>query len=585
MPYIPPNSDVVLCRGVPIDNDYKYTLYFENVPDQNRYFLSKAFKQFHHVSYQREKRNVMTLEVPAPEVYACNYLMFRNTSYGEKWFFAFVNSVEYVNDNVTDIYYEIDVMQTWMFQYNLMQCMVEREHSETDKIFENTKPENIGYGELMCGRGKSLLYNEGLLKDYACVFTSEPYAPGIDDKPFIMYGQFCPVYGYIGTAEKVNALIKDFVDRGKQDAVISVTAGNKLMALDTAEDPDKHINQMPPTVPQKSFKFNCYGVASKIVDGKERYKDCLPNGYKPRNKKLFGYPYNQVWISNNQGTVAEYRYEDFKLDENGQFSFIVAGSGIGSPECILFPSTYRGIGPAKMNAITLTGYPTIPWIGDTYKAYMAMNRNQLMVQSGSELVSYLANTASALVGGALTANDSADMYQAAKSDAFNRGPFPRDVSEVTRTGLRQQAIGGPLSALGTSITGGVDLLSKNYMRLARLKDISNIPPTVSGLSGASSITYGREELDFTKYDMCVKPEYAEIVDKFFDMFGYNTCTVKVPNTHSRPHWNYVKTVGCEIQGFVPQEAANIIKAVYDRGVTFWKHGDEVGNYTLDNSPT
>ena len=85
--------------------------------------------------------------------------------------------------------------------------------------------------------------------------------------------------------------------------------------------------------------------------------------------------------------------------------------------------------------------------------------------------------------------------------------------------------------------------------------------------------------------MCVKPEYAEIVDKFFDMFGYNTCTVKVPNTHSRPHWNYVKTIGCEIQGFLPQEAANIIKAVYDHGVTFWKNGDEVGNYTLDNSPT
>ena len=582
MPYIPPNSDVVLCRGVPIDSDYKHTLYFDSVAAQNNYFFSKAFKQFHNVSYQRERRNYITLEIPATQVYACNYLLFKNTSYGEKWFFAFVDSVDYVNDNVTEIHYELDMMQTWMFEYTLSQCMVEREHSVTDKIFENTKPEDIGYGELMCGRAKGLLYTEGLLKDYACVFTSEPYAPGLDEKPFVMYGQFCPVYGYIGKAEKVNELIKDFVNRGKQDAIVSVTAGCKLMALTTSEDPDKYLNQMPPVVPQKNFKCNCYGVASKIVDGKERYKDCLPNGYKPRNKKLFGYPYNQVWISNGQGTVNEYRYEDFKLDENGQFEFIACGSGIGTPECVLYPATYRGIGPAYMNAITLTGFPTIPWIGDTYKAYMALNREQINNTYETTAINAVSNALSGFIGGAVTTNNAADMLQAAKADASNAG---KTVSQTTKTGLRQQAMGGILSGIGTSIASVGDIFKNTLSVYAKLKDISNIPPNVSGLSGASSITYGIGELDFTKYDMCVKPEYAEIVDKFFDMFGYNTSTVKVPNTHSRPHWNYVKTVGCEIKGFLPQEAANVIKAVYDRGVTFWKNGDEVGNYTLDNSPT
>ena len=582
MPYIPPNSDVVLCRGVPIESDYRHTLYFDSIAAQNNYFFSKAFKQFHNVSYQRERRNYITLEIPATQVYACNYLMFKNTSYGEKWFFAFVDSVDYVNDNVTEIHYELDMMQTWMFEYTLMQCMVEREHSVTDKIFENTKPEDIGYGELMCGRAKGLLYTEGLLKDYVCVFTSEPYAPGLDEKPFIMYGQFCPVYGYIGKAEKVNELIKDFVNRGKQDAIVSVTAGCKLMALTTSEDPDKYLNQMPPVVPQKNFKCNCYGVASKIVDGKERYKDCLPNGYKPRNKKLFGYPYNQVWISNGQGTVNEYRYEDFKLDENGQFEFIACGSGIGTPECVLYPATYRGIGPAYMNAITLTGFPTIPWIGDTYKAYMALNREQINNTYETTAINAVSNALSGFIGGAVTTNNAADMLQAAKADASNAG---KTVSQTTKTGLRQQAMGGILSGIGTSIASVGDIFKNTLSVYAKLKDISNIPPNVSGLSGASSISYGIGELDFTKYDMCVKPEYAEIVDKFFDMFGYNTSTVKVPNTHSRPHWNYVKTVGCEIEGFLPQEAANVIKAVYDRGVTFWKNGDEVGNYTLDNSPT
>ena len=576
MPYIPPNSDVVLCRGVPIESDYRYTLYFDSIADQNNYFFSKAFKQFHNVSYQRERRNYITLEIPATQVYACNYLMFKNTSYGEKWFFAFVDSVEYVNDNVTDIHYELDMMQTWMFEYTLMQCMVEREHSVTDKIFENTKPENIGYGELMCGLSTNLLSSHGLLGEYACVITSKPHSS--HDLPIKLYSQFCPVYGYIGRAEDMNVLVQDFVYAGWQDAILSVTVGNKLMA----QGADEKYFDMPKQVPKEDFKFACYGVTSGIYEGVEQFKDQLPNGYKPRNKKLFGYPYNQLWISNNQGTVNEYRYEDFKTDKDGFFHMEVAASGISSPECVLYPLDYRGVAKYYDHALVLTGYPTVPWIGDTYKAYMAMNRNQIENAVFTQGANGVMNTLSAFVGGAMTVNNAADMLQAAKADASNAG---KTVSQTTKTGLRQQATGGIFSAIGTAGTSIVDYMTTVWQVEAKLQDVSNIPPNVGGLSGAGSVTNALSRFDYSAYYMCVKPEYAEIVDKFFDMFGYNTCTVKVPNTHSRPHWNYVKTIGCEIQGFLPQEAANIIKAVYDRGVTFWKNGDEVGNYTLDNSPT
>lgn len=576
MPYIPPNSDVVLCRGVPIESDYRHTLYFDSIAAQNNYFFSKAFKQFHNVSYQRERRNYITLEIPATQVYACNYLMFKNTSYGEKWFFAFVDSVEYVNDNVTEIHYELDMMQTWMFEYTLSQCMVEREHSVTDKIFENTKPENIGYGELMCGVSKNLLSSRGLLGEYACVITSKPYSSG--DVPIKLYSQFCPVYGYIGRAEDMNTIVQEFVRTGWQDAVLSVTVGNKLMA----QGADETHFDMPKQVPKEDFKFVCYGVTSGIHEGEEQFKDQLPNGYKPRNKKLFCYPYNQLWISNNQGTVNEYRYEDFKIDKDGFFHMEVAASGISSPECVLYPLDYRGVAKYYDHALVLTGYPTVPWIGDTYKAYMAMNRNQIENAVFTQGANGVMNTVSAFLGGAMTVNNAADMLQAAKADASNAG---KTVSKTTKTGLRQQAMGGIFSAIGTAGTSVVDYMTTVWQVEAKLQDVSNIPPNVGGLSGAGSVTNALSRFDYSAYYMCVKPEYAEIVDKFFDMFGYNTCTVKVPNTHSRPHWNYVKTIGCEIQGFLPQEAANIIKAVYDHGVTFWKNGDEVGNYTLDNSPT
>ena len=79
-------------------------------------------------------------------------------------------------------------------------------------------------------------------------------------------------------------------------------------------------------------------------------------------------------------------------------------------------------------------------------------------------------------------------------------------------------------------------------------------------------------------------DYAKMIDDFFTVFGYAVKRVKVPNTHSRPHWNYVKTVGCVATGSVPADDMRRICDIHDKGITYWKNGSEVGNYSLDNSP-
>ena len=67
------------------------------------------------------------------------------------------------------------------------------------------------------------------------------------------------------------------------------------------------------------------------------------------------------------------------------------------------------------------------------------------------------------------------------------------------------------------------------------------------------------------------------------MYGYQTNRVKTPNISARPHWNYIKTNDCVIEGSVPCDDMNKICSIFDGGITFWKKGSEVGNYSLDNS--
>lgn len=56
-----------------------------------------------------------------------NYVMYQNTNYSHKWFYAFITKMKYVNDGCTAIYIMTDVWQTWQFNLTWKQCFVERE--------------------------------------------------------------------------------------------------------------------------------------------------------------------------------------------------------------------------------------------------------------------------------------------------------------------------------------------------------------------------------------------------------------------------------------------------------------------------
>ena len=90
-------------------------------------------------------------------------------------------------------------------------------------------------------------------------------------------------------------------------------------------------------------------------------------------------------------------------------------------------------------------------------------------------------------------------------------------------------------------------------------------------------------LDFAFMHKHITPEFARIIDDYFTKHGYATHRVKIPNRNVRPYWTYTKTIGCEITGSIPCDDARKICDIYDRGITFWKNGTNIGNYNLDNS--
>ena len=136
---IAPSTTVTLCAGVPLAKGSEDTMYFASAGAQaaaiGSYKIPGA--TFTECTYQRNQRDTIRLGMPmgtsgANSALRANYCIFNNTAFEGKPIYAFVDSVDYVNNNTIDVKFTIDAMQTFMFDYTLNRCYVEREHSETD---------------------------------------------------------------------------------------------------------------------------------------------------------------------------------------------------------------------------------------------------------------------------------------------------------------------------------------------------------------------------------------------------------------------------------------------------------------------
>ena len=110
-----------------------------------------------------------------------------------------------------------------------------------------------------------------------------------------------------------------------------------------------------------------------------------------------------------------------------------------------------------------------------------------------------------------------------------------------------------------------------------------IAPTVNGQLNSADVNVASGNNTFHFYKMSIKQEYAKIIDDYFDMFGYKVNDVKVPNITGRQNWNYVKTINCNFSGNIPQTDLNIIKTMFDNGVTLWHNPSTIYDYSKSNN--
>lgn len=376
-----PNGIVKVLSGTGLTNSYTDTYTFTSVGAQEQFFNSKTIFTATHFTPVREP---LAIRVPvnSQTIIKGDYLMWQNTNYSNKWFYAFITSIDWVNVNTCQISYEIDVIQTWYFDYTFPTMFIEREHVNNDTVGANLMPENLEPGEwILKDMTKTGLFDDMEFVVWATVDKTGAAATGN------LYGG---IYSGLKrnsftSATAVSNFVNSLVSAGKGDAIVSITMVPTGFSSEGDLTPDFKTFNVSPVLPSGSTK--------PTIDG-----------YTPRNNKLYTYPYNFLMVSNNTGNAGIFRYEFFNLSaNNGKMQFIIAMDDCPNPTAVCIPMYYKGYVEFPGNGdelITIGNFPQCAWASDTFKAWLAQNANTLALQQDSIIL----NTASSLIGNALSGN-------------------------------------------------------------------------------------------------------------------------------------------------------------------------------------
>ena len=536
MAYIAPNSTVEFFSNIGLNDNYDDTLYFASTSAKDTYFTGLTkLATANAMSYNREQRGFIRVELPMSTLISASYMRFKNTSFENKWFYAFVKNVEYINNNCTQVNFKLDVMMTWMGAFTLNQCFIERQHVLNDAIGANIATEGFELGNYVCENSEMYSMGDNVVVLYKAYNDDKG-----DVRPSaVQQGTYLPITQYAYFLDSTNiGLLETMLD--------TIVADNRADEIITLK-----------LVPER-WVTNGSAVPSFDTSVGKPYSQIGGGTYVPRNNKLFTYPFKYLQVENGEGQSTVYKYEYFTAlppnNSNANMTFRIRGSA-NTPECNVMctPVSYKGESECFDESISMSSFPTVSWNVDGYRAYIAQRDSTIQ---GNIVANMLTNAATGAVAGFVTGGAGGAVAGA--------------------------ALGEVKGLIGSSGTQTLLADTLNEMRSAHLPE--RMPNQNRGMPQSNlMVQSGNKKFYFRK--MCITENYARMIDDFFDMYGYAIRQHAVPNMNARPNWTFVKTKGCSVDGAIPADDASAIENIFNNGVRFWKNHTNIGNYSLSNTPT
>lgn len=559
MAYVQPGGRVQYFRNVNLSPESEDTIYFATRAAKDAYFdtLVNNVLDEQNVTYINGvgHKNVFRSAINMSKLYNVRYLRFRNADssgsnpghYDTKWWYAWVTSVDYANNGMVEVSFVIDDIMSWMGDFTLGSCLIIREHTAQDRVYQHLVEEDLPTGDYV------IRHQEDITAHYPGTnrnpTTQNPNTPSYPEL-VVSYAREAGGVGatglYKGNIVSGAEYVKyDISTSGASDlkddidALTSATGGNAIGAIISAQIVFGCMTPVQTTQTLEGLRpYNYYGEFNSSANPLGEYEGSNSSlKYTPKNKKLYNYPYCLMTVYNSEDSEKEFRYEFFS---DHIPHFLMFGLAADVPEMVLIPHNYRGSQQNNVmdEAIYMRQFPQASVAVDQYRAYVAQ------MTSGGGSYGVVGKIAKTVIGAGAAA-----------------------------------ATGNFLGAAIGAVTSGVDIATS---LLADKAKYETMPDSVVG-NANSVLTMAINQKKFTIIHRSITAEYAKVIDEFFNAYGYRVNRVAVPSMQNRPNFTYVKTSGCLVKGSLPAQAAKAIADRFDRGIRFWNGTvANIGNLNMAN---
>ena len=521
---ITPNSKVKLIKN-PLKLDQNNEMMFANATAQYNYFTSLPKLEFENLTYVRKDD---VLRIPTDEtgvgttyekLLQYNFCMYQNTAFANKWFYAFIDDVKWINPSLTEVHLKTAYFQTWQFDLIYKDSFIEREHVDDDTIGKHTIPEGLETGEYICN---SVDYYNGL-DDMCYVIQTTEWSTGDNNPLATNFGGVYMAGGayYTDSITVFVNILQAFATAGKSDAIYNAYMIPKLL-----------INYPTGTTINNQYP----GQSTPVSGYKVLSTPSTIDTYTPKNNKLLCYPYRYILASNNNGSSNIYHYERFHpVETPGHCDFEIKGVPTVGGSVKMIPLDYDS-GFSEENGLVGGKFPTLNWSEDSYTNWLTQNS----VNLGVGVVSAGLN----IIGG-----------------------------------IGMMAAGAEVSGASTITSGALAIANQ----MGQVYEHSLMQHSARGNTNGGDINVCSSTNGFFFYHMSIKNEYAKSIDGYFNMFGYKVNRLGTPHLYVRTYYDYIKTIDVNIEGDVPEMDLEEIRKMFNNGIRFWHDTTKYLDFSVTNS--
>lgn len=542
-----PKTEVYFLN-VPFGKDYKHVVDFPTHKARMDALTALSDKHVTAVNIVRKDTEIV-IDGVLQNMERYNYVMYKNASLSNKWWYAFITGIDYQADHLTKVKIKTDVWQSYLYERKIYKSLVERTHIPVneDSIGRWVMPEPF-YSEPEESREVDTVLGSSDWEPQWVLHTTSKYNNSTDSYEYSGTGSAGTYSGEYGHYVNSPAAMKDVMDN----------------------------------YGRKSFNDVVNDVGIEI-DWKQFWKNLLTTGSDLK-------PTNQSIALTGLTTLAE--LQDHRDECVGLYAIprwaIIQGQATPTNDF-----TYRSDTLQLDRSTLASGYRprNKKLLSSVFTQYILYNRNGFKVSLNPEM---LGNTLDITVGcspmGTTGYIVSLDNYE---NDTNNYFKVPYSCSARVgydaNTGL-DKAVSGVSSLLG--LTMGIGRVTSG--------DASSIPGILQsgedlidftkpqyqsiGSSGdITSVTDGRATIRLA--ELSPSAAHSRAADRYLDQFGYAVNEILNVSYYikSRSNWNYIKTQNVNLSIKGPADDCEELKDIFNSGTTIWHGLDHFGDYDQTNS--